>query len=106
MADLPSCRVKQSRSFSHAGLDFAGPIITKTYTGRSRGRYSNPTQKSYICIFVCMATKAVHVELVSDESTVAFIACLKRFVSRRGKCTDLYSDNGKNFEGANNELSR
>lgn len=104
MADLPASRVTQSRSFLHTGLDLAGPIITKTYTGRSRGIHSNPTQKSYICIFVCMATKAIHIELISDTSAASFIAGFKRFVSRRGKCTDLYSDNGKNFIGARNEL--
>ena len=45
-------------------------------------------------------------ELVSDMTTEAFIAALPRFVSRRGKCTDLYSDNGKNFVEENKELRR
>ncbi|GFT78729.1 integrase catalytic domain-containing protein [Trichonephila clavipes] len=36
----------------------------------------------------------------------AFIATLKRFFSRRGKCAKLYSDNGKTFVGANKELKR
>lgn len=104
MADLPVNRVIQHRSFLHSGVDFAGPIVTKTFTGRTRGRYANPTQKSYIAIFVCLATKAIHVDLVSNLSAAAFIACFKRFVARRGKCSDLYSDNGKNFVSANKEL--
>jgi len=106
MADLPSSRVTEHRSFLHSGVDFAGPITTKTYTGRSRGIHSNPTQKSYISIFVCMATKAIHIELVSKLNAESFIACFKRFVSRRGKCTDIYSDCGKNFVGASRELRR
>ncbi|XP_067122550.1 uncharacterized protein [Centruroides vittatus] len=51
-----------------------------------------------------MATKAVHLEVVSDLTTTAFIAALRRFTSRRGKPTDIFSDNGTNFVGANNEL--
>ncbi|GFV12717.1 integrase catalytic domain-containing protein [Trichonephila clavipes] len=47
---------------------------------------------------------AVHIELVSDLTSQAFIAALKRFMARRGKCAKLFSDNGKNFVGASNEI--
>ncbi|GFW78203.1 integrase catalytic domain-containing protein [Trichonephila clavipes] len=49
---------------------------------------------------------AIHIEIVSDLTYDAFIATLKRFFSRRGKCAKLYSDNGKTFVGANKELKR
>lgn len=48
-----------------------------------------------------MATKAIHVELVSDLTSTAFLAALKRFIARRGLCTDIYSDCGTNFVGGN-----
>ncbi|XP_072766487.1 uncharacterized protein [Anoplolepis gracilipes] len=51
-----------------------------------------------------MVTKAVHLELVEDITTAAFIGALKRFISRRGKVINMYSDNGKNFLVADNEL--
>jgi len=51
-----------------------------------------------------MATKAIHLEAVSDLSTNAFIAALERFVVRRGLCAHLRSDNGTNFRGADREL--
>lgn len=53
-----------------------------------------------------MCTRAVHIELVSELTTQAFLAALTRFVSRRGKPSNILSDNGGNFVGANNELSK
>jgi len=51
-----------------------------------------------------MATKAIHLKAVSDLTSDAFLAALKRFISRRGKCTNIYSDNGTNFVGASRKL--
>lgn len=51
-----------------------------------------------------MATKAVHLEVVSDMTTDAFLKAFKRFISRRGKLADVFSDNGTNFIGAHREL--
>ncbi|XP_026744319.1 uncharacterized protein LOC113505711 [Trichoplusia ni] len=47
---------------------------------------------------------AVHLEAISDLTSQAFIAGYKRFVARRGHCSDIWSDNGKNFVGASREL--
>ncbi len=60
--------------------------------------------KTYICLFVCLAVKAVHLELVSDLTTDAFVAALRRFVARRGCPTLIWSDHGSNFVGAKREL--
>ena len=82
--------------FEHVGLDFAGPLYLKL------GSVRKPTIiKSYVCVFVSMSVKAVHLELVSDLSTESFIACLRRFVARRGKPSSIWSDHGTNFVGAN-----
>jgi len=48
----------------------------------------------------------VHLELVTALTTDAFLATFRRFVSRRGKPQSVFSDNGKNFVGANNELQQ
>ncbi|KAJ0169352.1 hypothetical protein K1T71_015236 [Dendrolimus kikuchii] len=53
-----------------------------------------------------MATKAIHIEVVSDLTTQGFLAAFKRFVSRRGYCSNLWSDNGTNFVGASRELDK
>ncbi|XP_022824802.1 uncharacterized protein LOC111355253 [Spodoptera litura] len=99
MGQLPPARVTPNRPFKSSGVDFAGPINLRTSKGRGHHAY-----KGYICLFVCMATKAVHIEAVSDLTTNGFLAAFRRFVARRGHCTDMWSDNGTNFQGACREL--
>ncbi|XP_050293693.1 uncharacterized protein LOC126734196 [Anthonomus grandis grandis] len=99
MGDLPSIRVNDFVVFSNVGTDFGGPFILKDR--KSRGAKFS---KAYICLFVCMSVKAVHIELVTELTTEAFLAAFKRFVSRRGRPVNIYSDNGTNYTGANNEL--
>ncbi|XP_062716301.1 uncharacterized protein LOC134291910 [Aedes albopictus] len=98
IGQLPAQRVTVSKPFSITGVDYAGPVYLKAIHKRAA-----PT-KAYICLFVCFTTKAVHLELVGDLSTPAFISALRRFVARRGRPSHLHSDNGKNFVGAKNEL--
>lgn len=88
-----------NKAFTHVGVDFAGLFLLKAALLRRI-----QTTKGYLCIFVCMATRAVHLELVSDLSATLFLVALNRFVSRRGRCTDLYSDCGTNFVGAKNYM--
>ncbi|XP_076382083.1 uncharacterized protein LOC143260481 [Megalopta genalis] len=98
MGDLPASRIIPSRAFTTCGVDYAGPFPIKE---KSRCRVIH---KAYICIFVCFATKAVHIELATDLTTQAFLNCLRRFFARRGMCAHIYSDNGTNFVGARIEL--
>lgn len=95
MGQLPTVRVTPSRHFLHSGIDYAGPVCLKTWKGRAAKVY-----KSYLAIFVCMSTSTLHLELVTDYTTEAFIAAYKRFTGRRGICTTLHSDSGTNFVGA------
>lgn len=53
---------------------------------------------------VCLVTKAIHLEVVSELTTEAFFASLKRLFARRVKARAIYSDNATNFVGANNNL--
>ncbi|XP_066600085.1 uncharacterized protein [Prorops nasuta] len=100
MGDLPMNRVKLARPFEISGVDYAGPLYVKD--GKLRNR---SLVKTYLCIFICFATKAIHIELAGDMTTQSFMNCLRRFLSRRGLCKHLYSDNGTNFVGARNELN-
>ncbi|XP_048481684.1 uncharacterized protein LOC119693389 [Plutella xylostella] len=99
MGELPKVRVTPARAFIRSGVDFAGPFHVLFSKGRGA-----KTNKAYIAIFICMATKAIHLELVGDMTSQSFIGAFKRFVARRGICSDLWSDQGRNFVGANKEL--
>ncbi|XP_060802442.1 uncharacterized protein LOC132902227 [Amyelois transitella] len=100
MANLPAFRVQETEAFVHTGVDYAGPINITIC--RRRGQRS---QKAYICLFICLVTKAVHIELASDLSSITFLSAFKRFISRRGPVSHLYSDNGTNFVGAKSHLN-
>ena len=99
MGDLPAARITESRPFANVGIDYCGPFYIKERKDRNRRKI-----KVYVAIFVCLAVKEVHLELVSDLTSEAFIAALRRFIARRGFCVTIYSDNGTNFVGANKEL--
>jgi hypothetical protein len=99
MGDLPAARITESRPFTNVGVDCCELFYIKDRKDRNRHKI-----KVYVAIFVCLAVRAVHIELVSDLTSETFIAALRRFIARRGFCSTMYSDNGTNFVGANNEL--
>jgi len=99
MADLPRFRVQEAHPFSVVGIDYAGPLQMKELSLRKAR-----IVKVYIAVFVCMTTKAVHLESVSAMSTEAFRLTLDRFVARRGLPSSIYSDCGTNFVGAAKQL--
>ena len=99
MGQLPLTRITVSRPFLNAGMDYVGPFEIKVGNTRSK-----TTTKCYIALFICMATKAIHSELLSNLTSEAFIAAQKRFIPRRGLVDHPYIDNGSNNVGANREL--
>ena len=99
MGDLPSSRIEApERAFSCVGLDFAGPLTF---------RCGSDSVKGYAAVFVCFASKAVHLEAVSSlTSSDAMVAALRRFIARRGCPGQIVSDNATNFVGARRELEK
>ena len=101
MGQLPASRVNPSRAFLHTGVDYARPYVLKAWKGRNTRTY-----KAWIAVFVCFSTSAIHLGIVTDYTTDAFLAAYKRFTSRREICATLTSDYGTNFKGADNELKK
>jgi len=95
----PLERITPDSVFGRVGLDYAGPFLVKY------GFVRKPVVvKAYLCIFISLTVKAVHLELVSDLTSKSFIVALRRFVALRGYPSLLWSDHGTNFVGANREL--
>ncbi len=96
---LPPSRTSEAKPFERTGLDFAGPLTLREGSTRKPVHY-----KVYLCIFVCMATKAVHLEVCRELTTEAFATTFRTFCNRRGTPSEVFSDNGSNFLGAKAEL--
>ncbi|UYV83511.1 hypothetical protein LAZ67_23001281 [Cordylochernes scorpioides] len=92
MGNLPTSRINWTRPFTKTGIDFAGPVIVKTSNLRNAR-----CDKAYIALFICMFSKAIHIELVTNLTTEAFLAALRRFIARRGRPAEINTDNATNF---------
>ncbi|CAG9126253.1 unnamed protein product [Plutella xylostella] len=101
MGNLPSERISPGFAFINTGVDYMGPVYILNRKGRGA-----QTVKAYVCIFVCMATRAVNLELVGDLSTEAYLLALKRHISRYSKPNTIFSDNGRNFVGLMNDFTK
>ena len=77
--------------FKTIGVDYLGPLNVKDIN--SNDCYN----KAWICLFTCATTRALHLEMVCDNSAETFILALRRFMSRRVVSSKVYSDNTGNF---------
>jgi hypothetical protein len=97
MSDLPQLHLAPcTPPFHHTVRDYFGPFVVKF------GR--NKTTKHNGVLFMCLNTRAVHLELAVDCSTMEFLQVLHRFFSIRGQPAIMMSDNGTQFVGAEREL--
>ena len=98
MGQIPTLRVAAGfPAFSNTAIDMSGPL---------QMRIGRKTLKEVqVLIFTCMNTRAVHLELVTDRSTDAFLMAFRRFASLRGHPSNCSSDRGTNFVGARSYLN-
>jgi hypothetical protein len=95
MSDLPSERCEAAPPFTNVGLDCFGPFSVAS------GRVE---VKRWGLIFTCMASRAVHLEVLSDMTTDAFLCALRRLIALRGNVRSIRCDRGTNLVGAEREL--
>ena len=96
MADLPLLRLSPHTLFYNTARDYFGPYNVKI------GRNKNTEQHGVI--LTCLNTRAVHLELAVDSSTMDFMQVLHRFFSIRGYLAVMMSDNGLQMVGTAKEL--
>lgn len=114
MGALPVVRTTLAPPFSSVGVDFAGPFKLRKFPATvaalrravSQVPKEPTTIKGWVVVFVCLTTRAVHLDVTRGLNVEAFLECFGRLTARRGPCKELFSDNGTTFTGANNELSR
>ena len=98
MADLPVERLSPDEPpFTFVGVDYFGPLLVKVRRSQ---------EKRYGCIYTCLTTRAIHLEMINSLDTDSFLNGFRRFVSRRGKPKKIWSDNGTNFTGGLAELKK
>ena len=95
MSDLPIDRISKSAPFENVGCDFFGPFQIKV---------RRSIVKRYGCVFTCLYSRAIHIEVCTDLSSDSFILALRRFIALRGPVAMIRCDQGTNFVGASNEL--
>ena len=86
-----------TQAFQFTGIDYAGPLYV-----RDQGNHTS--FKVYICLFTCAAVKTLHLGLVEDQTTQAFLRAFRRFISRQGVPECIISDNAKTFKAGAQEL--
>ena len=92
MAPLPlNILTTSMRVFTRVAVDFGGP-------------FEESQDKRDICLFTCLASRAVHLEMAYDLDVDCFLNALNRMINRRGVPEEIISDNGTNFVAANKEL--
>ncbi|XP_015749984.1 PREDICTED: uncharacterized protein LOC107329833 [Acropora digitifera] len=98
--DLPDERASDDPPFTHTGIDFAGPLYTT-----EKGADAEDS-KTYVCLFTCAPTRAVHEELTKRLSSEAFMLAFRRSTNRRGLPVTLLSDNARTFKSASKDIVR
>lgn len=116
MGQLPAFRVTPAFPIVRVGIDFAGPFTLRTTAStalqlRTAAKYSSTyrdphtTVKGWIAVFVCLVTWAVYLDVVRGLSVENFLYVLVRFTSRRGMCSEIWSEIWSD-NGTKNEIQR
>ena len=80
----PWPKQRLSLPFQFPWLDYLGSVFMKEETGITQ---------MWICLFICLAIRAIHLEWARSLSGEYFLQYLRRFVARRGRPETIISDN-------------
>ena len=98
-SELPQFRMDTSNPpFSNIGIDFTGHFLVKDYHNNHR--------KVYICLFTCLTTRAISLELVEDLTTLSFLQAFRRHCSIFSTPRFILADNAQTFRCAEQNLAQ
>ncbi|KFD48209.1 hypothetical protein M513_10923 [Trichuris suis] len=98
MAPLPTARLQPFQPpFSCVGIDYFGPV---------NDTIRRSQEKRHGCLFTCLSTRAVHIEIAFTLNTDSFLMAFRRFMDRRGTPSVVYSEIGTNLVAAEKELRK
>ena len=91
MSDLPVDRTEATPPFTFCGMDCFGLFYIKE---------RRKELKRYRVLLTCMCSRAIHIEMLDDLTSDAFINTLRSFIAIRGAVRQIKCDQGTNFVGA------
>ena len=94
MGDLPPERTEPAAPFHYTTVDLFGPYQVRDDVKK------RVSLKVWGIVFCCMASRAIHTDLVNSQSTESFLFAYQRFTALRGHPKKIWSDPGTNFIGA------
>ena len=100
MTDLPDIRFQETQSpviFTNVCVDYLGPFAVV---------HQDAEVKTYICLFTCLVTRAIHLEVAENLSTDKCLTAIRRFIARRGQLRLFLSVNESNLLRARKQIRR
>ena len=97
--EVPHIRVDKAPPLSHVGIDFASPLMV---TSKEKGEI----MKTYLCLFTCGCTRAIHIDLVESLSVERVIPAFRRFCGRRGLPATIITDNANTLKSVSVEVKK
>ncbi|KAH9402088.1 hypothetical protein TYRP_016662 [Tyrophagus putrescentiae] len=97
LGSVPKFRYEiNSTPFTNVGIDIFGPLKVAM----------NTAGKRYGVIFSCATTRAVHLELIHNQTAAEVFRAMTNFISRRGIPHLIYTDNGTNLMAVKKQFVR
>ena len=75
MPPLPSSRITKVSPFSNEGINYFGPVFIK---------HQDSNRKAWVCLFVCIVTRTLHMELAAEMTAAEFSLSFRCFAARYG----------------------
>lgn len=97
MSTLPRDRVTPFlKPFSSCGMDYCSPFLVKNVKKK---------EMKWVLLFICMSTRAVHLEVSGDFKSSSCMIALSNFMNLRGIPRKLRTDNATYFRCSKKRLA-